>query len=89
MSATPVVPATFPFAQGDRLLLYTDGVSETRDRGGEFYPLAERVTAWADQAPEDLVHSITDDLAAYAASPLNDDMALLVIQRDEPPAAGR
>jgi serine phosphatase RsbU (regulator of sigma subunit) len=85
MSATAYVPATFPFDQGDRLLFYTDGVSETRDRDGAFYPLAERVTAWADQAPEDLVHSITDDLVAYAATPLNDDMALLVIQRDKPP----
>jgi serine phosphatase RsbU (regulator of sigma subunit) len=85
LSATPYVPATFPFAQGDRLLLYTDGVSETRDRDGTFYPLAERVAAWTDQAPEDLVRSITDDLVAYAANPLNDDMALVVIQRDDPP----
>jgi hypothetical protein len=85
LSAASYVPVTFPFAQGDRLLLYTDGVSETRDRDGEFYPLAERVTAWADQAPADLVGSVTDDLMAYAATPSNDDMALVVIQRDEPP----
>jgi serine phosphatase RsbU (regulator of sigma subunit) len=85
LSAGPLIPATFPFDQGDRLLLYTDGVSETRDHDGVFYPLAERVTAWPDQAPEDLVHSITDDLVAYAATPLNDDMALVVIRRDEPP----
>jgi serine phosphatase RsbU (regulator of sigma subunit) len=87
LSAARYVPATFPFAQGDRLLLYTDGVSETRDRDGEFYPLAERVTAWADQAPADLVRSITDDLVAYAVNPLNDDMALVVLQRDKTPAA--
>lgn len=89
VSAAPYVPAAFPFAQGDRLLLYTDGVSETRDRDGAFYPLAERVTAWADQAPADLVRSITDDLAAYAATPFNDDMALVVIQRDGRPATSR
>jgi serine phosphatase RsbU (regulator of sigma subunit) len=89
MSGSPYVPATFPFAQGDRLLLYTDGVTETRDRNGAFYPLAERVTAWAGRAPADLVGKITDDLAAYAATPLNDDMALVVVQRDKPPAAGR
>ena len=88
VSAAPYAPTTFPFAQGDRLLLYTDGVSETRDRDGAFYPLAERVAAWAHQAPADLVGSITDDLAAYAATPFNDDMALVVIQRDKPPAAG-
>lgn len=63
-------------------MLYTDGVSETRDRDGAFYPLAERVTAWSDEAPADLVRRITDDLAAYAATPLNDDMALVVVQRD-------
>jgi hypothetical protein len=89
VSADPYVPTTFPFAQGDRLLLYTDGVSETRDRDGEFYPLAERVAAWAGQPPADLVHSITDDLAAYAATPFNDDMALVAIERGKPLAANR
>jgi serine phosphatase RsbU (regulator of sigma subunit) len=89
MSGSLCVPATFPFTQGDRLLLYTDGVTETRDRNGAFYPLAERVTAWTGQAPADLIGKITDDLVAYAATPLNDDMALVVVQRDEPPAAGR
>jgi serine phosphatase RsbU (regulator of sigma subunit) len=84
VSAAPCVATTFPFAQGDRLLLYTDGVSETRDRDGAFYPLAERVAAWAGQAPAGLVRSITDDLAAYAATPFNDDTALVVIQRDKP-----
>ena len=46
VSAAPYVPTTFPFARGDRLLLYTDGVSETRDRDGAFYPLAERISGW-------------------------------------------
>ena len=30
-----------------------------------------------------------DDLTAYTATPLNDDMALMIIQRDEPPATNR
>jgi serine phosphatase RsbU (regulator of sigma subunit) len=89
LSAAPCVPVTFPFARGDRLLLYTDGVTETRDRTGAFYPLAERVTAWTGEAPADLLQKITDDLAAYAARPLDDDMALVAVQRDEPPAAGQ
>jgi serine phosphatase RsbU (regulator of sigma subunit) len=89
MSAAPYAPVTFPFTCGDRLLLYTDGVTETRDRTGAFYPLTERVTAWTGEAPADLIREITDDLAAYAATPLNDDMALVVVQRDQPPAADR
>jgi serine phosphatase RsbU (regulator of sigma subunit) len=87
MSGNSFVPATFPFGQDDRLLLYTDGVTETRDRKGLFYPLAERVAAWSDEAPAELVQAITDDLLAYAAAPLKDDMALVVVQREEPPAA--
>lgn len=81
------VQATFPFAYGDQLLLYTDGVSETRDGQGTFYPLAERAAAWTDQAPGPLVQKITADLKAYAAGPLNDDMAMIVVQRDESPGS--
>jgi serine phosphatase RsbU (regulator of sigma subunit) len=33
-------PGTFRFRAGDRLLLYTDGVTEARDSLGEFFPLA-------------------------------------------------
>lgn len=85
LSDESYVQATFPFAYGDRLLLYTDGVSETRDGQGTFYPLAERTAAWSDQAPGPLVQKITADLKAYAAGPLNDDMAMIVVQRDESP----
>jgi serine phosphatase RsbU (regulator of sigma subunit) len=87
LSSNSYLPATFPFGQDDRLLLYTDGVTETRDRKGVFYPLAERVTAWSDDAPAELVQAITDDLLAYAAAPLKDDMALVVVRREEPAAA--
>lgn len=87
LSDNSYVPATFPFREDDRLLLYTDGVTETRDRNGAFYPLAERVADWTDEAPAELVQSLTDDLLAYAAAPLKDDMALVVVRREEPPAA--
>lgn len=87
LSAISYVPATFPFRLDDRLVLYTDGVTETRDRKGAFYPLTERVAAWTDEGPADLVRAITDDLLAYAAAPLKDDMALVVVRREEPPAA--
>ncbi|WP_327365314.1 PP2C family protein-serine/threonine phosphatase [Streptomyces sp. NBC_01217] len=86
LSASSYVQTTFPFVHGDQLLLYTDGVSETRDAQGTFYPLAERAAAWTDQAPEAVVEKITADLKAYAAGPLDDDMALIVVQRDRTPA---
>ncbi|MFG2965770.1 PP2C family protein-serine/threonine phosphatase [Streptomyces sp. NPDC048288] len=76
------LPATFPFEHGDRLVLYTDGVSEARNAAGDFYPLAERATVWADQAPGPLVERLAADVRAYADGRLNDDMALIVVQRD-------
>lgn len=38
----------FAFEAGDTLLLFTDGVIEARDRGGDFYPLAERAAQWTE-----------------------------------------
>ncbi|MEU3607129.1 PP2C family protein-serine/threonine phosphatase [Streptomyces sp. NPDC035033] len=77
----------FPFGPGDRLLLYTDGVSETRDRDGIFYPLEERARRWvaapSDRVPE-LLHQ---DLAAYGAGGLDDDVAALLVVRTDPAAA--
>ncbi|MFJ8357765.1 PP2C family protein-serine/threonine phosphatase [Streptomyces sp. NPDC093984] len=81
MSDGTYTAATFPFHEGDRILLYTDGVTETRDREGTFYPLAERVVRWADQAPGPLLKEITTDLRAYAGGLLNDDMAMMLVQR--------
>jgi hypothetical protein len=77
---------TFPFTPGDMLLLYTDGVTETRDDEGRFYPLAERVAAWAREPPSDLVRDLTDDLLAYAGGTIRDDMALIAAARECAPA---
>ncbi|MEU0603783.1 PP2C family protein-serine/threonine phosphatase [Streptomyces sp. NPDC006393] len=89
LTETDYVPLTFRFAAGDRLVLYTDGVTEARDRTGGFYPLVERVTAWADQRPDALVRRIGADLRAHTGGPLADDMALIVLQREEAPVRAR
>ncbi|GAA1900337.1 PP2C family protein-serine/threonine phosphatase [Streptantibioticus ferralitis] len=70
-----------PFGAGDSLLLYTDGVSEGRDRAGVFYPLAERVERHATASPDDLIDRLRTDLLAYTAGTLDDDVAALVVHR--------
>lgn len=72
---------TVHFDVGDRLLLYTDGVSEARDARGAFYPLAERAAAWADNDPHTLVRNVARDLSAFTAGKFNDDVALLACER--------
>ena len=71
----------FRFAAGDLLLLYTDGVIEARDARGGFYPLAERVAAWAEQDPARLVQRLHDDLLAHAGGRLDDDVAVVAVER--------
>ncbi|MGW7406043.1 PP2C family protein-serine/threonine phosphatase [Streptomyces sp. NPDC054833] len=70
-----------PFHPGDQLLLYTDGVTETRDRSGAFYPLADRISSWGDEAPHQLLDHLHRDLIAYSGGELDDDVAALVARR--------
>ncbi|MFC8507568.1 PP2C family protein-serine/threonine phosphatase [Streptomyces sp. NPDC057411] len=76
-----------PFGAGDRLLLFTDGVSETRDRAGVFYPLEERLGGWTDEPGDRVLPLLHDDLAAYGADGLDDDVAALLLVRLPEPAA--
>ncbi|MEV4438873.1 PP2C family protein-serine/threonine phosphatase [Streptomyces sp. NPDC049577] len=80
---------TFDFGPGDLLLLYTDGVTEARDRAGRFYPLAERLAGMPETgSPEVLLDRLVADLLAYTGGTLSDDAALLAVHR-EGRSAGR
>ncbi len=70
-----------PFHPGDQLLLYTDGVTETRDRTGAFYPLTERIRSWAGLPPRELLDHLHQDLLAYSDAGLDDDTAALAAYR--------
>lgn len=70
-----------PFHPGDQLLLYTDGVTETRDRTGTFYPLLERVRSWTAFPPRELLDHLHEDLLAFSDAKLDDDIAALAAYR--------
>lgn len=72
---------TFGLGQGDTLLLYTDGVPEARDSEGGFYPLCDRVAAWPSAGPEQLLQLILGDLADHVDGCLDDDVAMVAVQR--------
>ncbi|MEU8509991.1 PP2C family protein-serine/threonine phosphatase [Kitasatospora sp. NPDC048722] len=71
----------FPFRPGDRLLIYTDGVIEARDAHKRFYPLTERVAAWQADRPSVLLHRLRRDLLAHVGGRLDDDAAMVVVER--------
>ncbi|MCX0242101.1 PP2C family protein-serine/threonine phosphatase [Streptomyces drozdowiczii] len=70
---------SFRFVPGDLLLLYTDGVTEARDASRAFYPLAERVTGWAEGDPDSFIDRFRDDLLHYVGGHLDDDAAMIAI----------
>ena len=64
---------------GDRVLLYTDGVTDARDAAGVPYPLAERAAALS-AGDEPLLQALHDDLLRYAGGSLRDDATLLQLR---------
>ncbi|MFF9087527.1 PP2C family protein-serine/threonine phosphatase [Streptomyces sp. NPDC014991] len=65
---------------GDQLLLYTDGVTETRDAAGAFYPLLPRLRSWAGLPPRELLERLHHDLLVHSGNRLQDDIAALAVR---------
>jgi hypothetical protein len=72
------VSSFIDLAPGSALLLYTDGVTEARDRSGTFYPLADRVALLMASGHGRLVDKLTRDVGKHADGRLHDDAALLL-----------
>jgi len=74
-------PLRLRLALGDRILLYTDGASEARARGG-FFPLqAAAAFALVSADLEAGLESLWAELQRHVAGQLHDDVALLLIER--------
>lgn len=70
-------------SEGDFLVLYTDGLTETRDAHGDEYGSERLASLLADLSPgkaEDVVAACLADLHAFASG-REDDLSLLVLRR--------
>lgn len=76
---------TVPFAPGDQLLLYTDGVTETRDRCGRFFPLPEWMRQQEPEPPRELLDRLHRALLQHSGGRLDDDIAALAVQSPHTP----
>jgi hypothetical protein len=89
LADTAYAAETFSFPEGGQVLLYTDGVTEARDKTGAFYPLAERAAAVVQATgltgPDLLLSHLTHDLLGYVGHTLGDDMAMIAVQRGAGP----
>lgn len=72
-----------PFAVGDTLVLYTDGVSDARTRGGSFFPLSGLLHDVHDLSPDEIADFLRNRLLEHVLGALHDDAAMVVLRRHE------
>ncbi|MFG2432930.1 PP2C family protein-serine/threonine phosphatase [Streptomyces sp. NPDC048590] len=66
---------------GDRVLLYTDGLSEARDGIGRFYPVVERAGPLLREGRlEAALSRLRADVTAFTGTAPDDDSALLLME---------
>ena len=88
LSDEPRIPVTIPLAPGDEVLFYTDGVTEARNKAGQFFPLADCDSLRLPHRPECLVDQLSAEVARYIGHAPDDDIALLLVYRDCNPGDG-
>lgn len=69
------------FEPGESLVLYTDGITEARDRFDEFFPLAEVLAGLCVSEPAQITGMVRERLMAHTRGELHDDAAVLVLRR--------
>ncbi|HTA11546.1 MAG TPA: PP2C family protein-serine/threonine phosphatase [Streptosporangiaceae bacterium] len=73
-------PATFSVGVGDRVIFYTDGLLEARDRAGRFFRLDDCVDTLRRPDLEQAADELLSRLIAHTGRHLDDDVALLLFE---------
>jgi sigma-B regulation protein RsbU (phosphoserine phosphatase) len=72
--------------EGDLLLLYTDGITESQNSAGELYGkdrLCRAVYAFRGAPPEDIIDALLAEVKTFTGSPeFQDDISLVVMKVD-------
>ncbi len=79
-------PSTFSVGAGDRLVFYTDGLLEARDRAGRYFRLEDCLDTLRRPDLQAAADELLDRLSAHTGSRLADDVALLLLEATSPAA---
>jgi serine phosphatase RsbU (regulator of sigma subunit) len=80
LNPTPT-PVTSHLPEGARVLFYTDGLIETRNRQGAFFPLVDSAATLRTGSLDDALDGLLEKLDEHAADQMDDDMALVLAER--------
>ena len=73
-------PSTFSVHTGDRLLFFTDGLLEARDRAGRFFRVDQQIQALSRPDLQAAVDELLDRLRAHTRRTLDNDVAVLLAE---------
>jgi len=76
--------STIPLKDGDRLLFYTDGITEARDGQGTFYPLERSGALLGLPDLGCALERLAEDVLQHVGHALADDAAMLLIGQGRP-----
>jgi hypothetical protein len=78
--------STFSIAAGDRLVFYTDGLLEARDRAGRLFRLEDCLDTLRHPDLDAAADELLDRLVAHTGRRLDDDVAILLFEAAAAPA---
>jgi sigma-B regulation protein RsbU (phosphoserine phosphatase) len=77
-------PSTFSVNVGDRLVFFTDGLLEARDRAGRYFRLEDCLDALRLPDLQAAADELLNRLLAHTGRTLNDDVAVLLFEATPP-----
>jgi len=75
------IPFTIPLRAGEPVLFYTDGLTEARNKAGEFFPLTECSSVQTPADPHTVLERLSTEVSRYVSHEPHDDIALVVVRR--------
>jgi serine phosphatase RsbU (regulator of sigma subunit) len=81
VTGPPSKPESHPLLPGDRLLLYTDGVIEARNRDNDFFALPQAMEGLRAGTPRECLDQLHQQLIRHTEGRLTDDVAMILVDR--------
>lgn len=79
-----IQPSTFTISPGDRLVFYTDGLLEARNRAGRYFRLEDCASTLRHPDLQTAADGLLSQLQAHTGRKLDDDLALLLLEATSP-----